>query len=184
MFLIDTVHFADGQLEQWSRVREEIEAMTTGHTKTIGLIWRGDDATTDHQKGWHHTKDTAGNKDMYQSALSVGACQAGLGGITTIRYGKGAMNLPALKGFQRTELWLWISSQSRGGWHLSTPPVIFDPGDGDIENRICLKMLVKEFPEVTEAHAEADQLCFLQFLGMKNDEAEEQAIIHSRIPLI
>ena len=186
-FLIDLVHFASGFMHHWERVRSTVENMRPKQHMTLGLLWHKGGRSARSKTGWMPTRATQhrDNEAVFQSALALASCQAGLHGITTVRLGRGELTLGPLTGFRASELWLWNSTKVQGGGRPSDPPMVFEPGAGDLEKKICIKHFVdKGFDLNDETPPPLQNVCFIQFLGMEKGEAVRQAVEHYRIPLL
>ena len=104
--------FAHGtcNLEQmWYKLREGVENGRTGEVITVGLLWmKGPE-----KKGWNLAQKTSipVYAEMLKAALAIAACQNGLDGITTIRFGRGVKEMKPQERFTHSELWMWASTQ-------------------------------------------------------------------------
>ena len=155
--------------------------MSCGQMLTLGLIWC---SGTNERKSWQLTRPTeiAKGKRLFEAALALASCEAGLSGITTVRFGRGVQRLQPLHGFKTSELWIWLAAPS--GEDIQAQPSVFEAEGKDIDRPISIKTLVEDIEKVREKLTPWTQVCFLQFLGMSYEEAEEHAITHWRIPLL
>ena len=94
--------------------------------------------------------------------------------------GKGLRHLRPLHVFNQSELWIWISTKAKGGWEQEVPPAIFEADGGDLDKHINMMALTKDIEDVAEKRVNAQEACVIQFLGVVEEEALEQSIIHGK----
>ena len=122
-------------------------------------------------------------KTVYTAALRLANSQAGLTSVVTVRVARGVLKLPALQGFTASEMWLWIP-ETYTTIHHGTYPIIFEASSEDLLKTIDIVKLAKETVEVQRGDARPEEISLRQYFMIKEDDAEQQAIIKSDIPLV
>ncbi len=107
---------------------------------------------------------------LYEAALRLANASLCIGTCCTIRCARGVHSMSPLQGFVASELWAWVSLAQGGNPEMA--PFVYEPSPGALAHSIVLKELASQFPEVVERRVPWQQICFVQFLCLPDDDVD------------
>ncbi len=75
-----------------------------------------------------------------------------------------------LQGFTASEIWVWVSLAHGGNPEMA--PYLYEPAPGALAHTVVLKELATQFPEVVDRSVHWQQICFVQFLCLTDDDVD------------
>ena len=152
-----------------------------GNSTTIyGVIMTNKDGT----QGWHLTNSsrTAAGRNILRAALAVAHQSMYVQTCTTVRMWKGMHSVNPLTGFTCSEIATWLPdakvSREMRTEHLTQ----FSPQPGDLEKPIPSKLLAQE--AVKDGKGNWQDVCFIQFLGVTEDEVSKIVTMIPEVPTL
>ena len=174
-YFIYMLYLHTSQMDYWIMIRSYCEGLSRGTCITLGVVLS--EATGRH--GWLLTKSSQvePGKSMLQAGLAVAHHSFLAQTCTTIRMWKGLPTLGPLKGFTHSDIFTWIPGM---GTDEENSPSAFSAEPGDIDTPIPCKLLAQDLQEVWNNTVKWQEVCFIQFLGVDDEDADD---IIRRVPL-
>ncbi len=159
---------------QWTLLKEECENLALKSVRTVGLVWNASQRA--NEQGWYITKESRSRhgRRILAAALLVACTVAHMTACTTIRMCRGVTTLPPIIGLTTSEIWIWHSTLQGGD--DDDPPRVFEPQDGDMLKPVEVNNLITDELSVRQGQTLWHDYSVLQFLGVRDDEAEN--LIH------
>ena len=142
-----------------------VEALPIGHQRL--------------KEKWIMTSATSTPIGLHK-ALVVAASGFHITNATTIRMWRGIPSVPCMKEFQQSEILRWYPNGANPDIGL---PDTLTAEPGDLHKHIDAKVLAQDTEEVMKG-ARWQEVCFIQILGLNDEDAGEVRLLYPHEPLL
>ena len=179
-FFIYMMTFFEAVSADLEFILDVVENLKSNSTTIYGVILSNKDGI----QGWHLTNSsrTSAGRNILRAALSVAHQSMYVQTCTTVRMWRGMHTVNPLIGFTYSEVAVWLPDASVSREMRAELLTQFSPQPGDLEKPIPSKLLAQE--AVKDGKRNWQEVCFIQFLGVTNEEVNKIVTTIPEIPTL